>query len=61
MAMFENFCISKQLGFFDILNEKADDRYGAMVHFSEIEANTPTICRSVKSEALPQQANVLIV
>ena len=47
MAMFENFLISEQLGFFDSLNEKADNRYGVMVHFSEIEANTPAIWRPV--------------
>ena len=38
---------TEQLGFFDSLNEKADNRYGVMVHFSEIEANTPAIWRPV--------------
>ena len=43
MAAFENFVISQELSFFDSLNEKANNRHGVMVHFSEIEPNTPTL------------------
>jgi hypothetical protein len=49
MVAFEDFVISQELSFFDSLNEKADNRYEVMVHFSEIEADTPAICGPVKS------------
>jgi hypothetical protein len=54
MAMFDNFLISKQLGFFDSLNEKTDNRYGLVVHLSEIEANTPATGDRSRVTSLPE-------
>jgi hypothetical protein len=45
MVAFENFLNQQRAWFFDRLNQKA--AIGVMVHFSEIEANTPTLWRPV--------------
>jgi len=36
------------------LNEKADNRYGVMAYFSEIEANTPATGDRSRVTSLPE-------